>query len=385
MKKQLTVFGHFLIVAAGNGAQRMIKSRRLFSLIVLVLALALVLPMAHSGSPNIVQMDKPLKLKMGSPFPPPPVTHGIGIEYFEKRLTERTGGKITFQNFWGGSLVTAGEMLDAFQKRVVDMGMGSWFWSPGKLPLGTFEFAFPFRPTDPQLCVTVKRQMWDSFPSLQKELTNYNIRHLFFFPTLSYELMSNKPIKTLEDMKGKKIAVMSAETARWVEAVGAVPIHMPGPEKYVALQRGTIDGQIIAMDVAADLKHHEVCKYYTSADIGASAPGAGWMNLGVYNSFSQELRELIDELAIETEKYNIELLMERTAGYIDIFKKAGVTFYTISEADRVKWAKLMPDTPAQWAKKLEELGWPAGWEIVEGYNELTSKAGHKWIRRWGQR
>ena len=341
-------------------------------------------PKAAPAGPAIVPVAQPMTLKMGSPFPPPPATMSMGIDYFQKQITERTGGKITFENFWGASLVSPLEVLDAVGKGVVDMTPGVWLYAPGKVPLGTFEYAFAFRPSDHDMLVKAKRSMYDAMPAMHQELTEQNTKLLWLQGLLSYDIESNVAIPTLNDMKGKKLAVIGTEFPKWVEAAGAAPVTMPAGDRYVALQRGTFDGQIIDMSVFGDLKNYEVSKHYTYTNLGSAVPLGGWMNLDLFNSFSPELQALFDEVSMETEQYHIDLLTSRKQGYIDTLTKAGVTFYTMPQADLDRWAQLMPDMPAVFAEKVTKLGWP-GWEVVDTFMKMTTDAGHKWPRQWGER
>ena len=64
------------------------------------------------------------------------------------------------------------------------------------------------------------------------------------------------------------------------------------------------------------------------------------------------------------------------------FKKSGVVFYDLPEAERDKWAQMIPDIPAEWAVEVEAQGYP-GWKIVDRWQELTTKYGYKWPRKWG--
>jgi len=325
-----------------------------------------------------------MKLKMGSPFPAPPATMSMGIDYFQQQITERTGGNITFENFWAASLVSPGEVLEAVQKGVVDLTPGVWLYSPGKTPLGTFEYAFAFRPSDPEVLINAKRQLYDTVPAFTQELEEYNVKMLFLQAILSYDIMAKMPIRTLDEMKGKKLAVIGTEFPRWTASSGAVPVTMPAGDRYVGLQRGTIDGQILTMDIMGDMKHYEVSKHYTYTDLGSAVPLGVWMNLDTYNSFSPELQALVDEVTVETEAYHLKLLQDRAAGYVDAYEDAGVTFYTMSDADKDKWASMMDDIPAEWAQKMVDRGWP-GWKIVDTFLDVTTKAGHNWTRTWGQK
>ena len=109
-----------------------------------------------------------------------------------------------------------------------------------------------------------------------------------------------------------------------------------------------------------------------------------WINLELYNSFQPELREIFDEVAAETAEWYINEVEEQTVVNRKIWEDSGATFYQLSEADKMAWAALLPDLPAQWAKDTEALGLP-GWEIVDTYIQLTEEAGHTWPREWGQR
>ena len=65
-----------------------------------------------------------------------------------------------------------------------------------------------------------------------------------------------------------------------------------------------------------------------------------------------------------------------------VFKANGVETYRLPEAERGKWANMVPDTPALWAEEVSRQGYP-GWEIVNRYQEITTQLGYKWPRKWG--
>ena len=58
--------------------------------------------------------------------------------------------------------------------------------------------------------------------------------------------------------------------------------------------------------------------------------------------------------------------------YIEQLDAEGVTISYMSEEERAKWASMVPDTPARWAKDMEELGLP-GWAITERFFELCEE------------
>jgi TRAP-type transport system periplasmic protein len=72
-----------------------------------------------------------------------------------------------------------------------------------------------------------------------------------------------KPIRSLDDLKGLKIRVPSRNAGLVVEAWGATPVSMPAPEIYNAMQTGVIDGAMIDATTLKAFKLAEVTKYIT--------------------------------------------------------------------------------------------------------------------------
>ena len=53
--------------------------------------------------------------------------------------------------------------------------------------------------------------------------------------------MTNSPIRSAADVEGKKIHA-SGMRAKWMSALGASVVTLPGSELYMAMKLGTIDG-----------------------------------------------------------------------------------------------------------------------------------------------
>lgn len=76
-------------------------------------------------------------------------------------------------------------------------------------------------------------------------------------------LTGEKPIRSLDDVKGLKIRVPSRNAGLVVEAWGATPVSMPATEIYNAMQTGVIDGAMIDATALKAFKLAEVTKYIT--------------------------------------------------------------------------------------------------------------------------
>jgi TRAP-type C4-dicarboxylate transport system substrate-binding protein len=75
-------------------------------------------------------------------------------------------------------------------------------------------------------------------------------------------LITRKPIRSLDDIKGLKIRVTAGPIQeRSIRAFGATPIAMPLDSVLTALQQGAIDGQTSTLAVLTPLKYYSVSPY----------------------------------------------------------------------------------------------------------------------------
>jgi TRAP-type C4-dicarboxylate transport system substrate-binding protein len=308
------------------------------------------------------------------------------LVYFEELVTERSGGRITFENFYGGSLFASEESVDAVQDGVVDLALTASVYGGSRLQLRNMQFAIPFAPGDLSTALEIWHKLWESEPAFEEELAGYNIIEIYGQGGYPYDIQSTSPIVTLDDMKGKKLGCAGAYAPLWVEDAGAVAVSQGMMDRYVSLQRGTIDAQLVSHEWVVDSKFYEVGNHYTWVGLAAAVmPWGGiWFNLDTWNSFSSQDRDLLAQAALDAEQYHIDNMVSRTESDIADLEDVGVIFHTMPESEKIKWANLMPDYPAQWADDTETMGKP-GWQVLETYLQLCEDAGHVWPKQWGQR
>jgi TRAP-type C4-dicarboxylate transport system substrate-binding protein len=139
------------------------------------------------------------------------------------------------------------------------------------------------------------KKLWANFDKfLARDFKDTKVLMLWNSDTAS--LMSkNKPLKTLEDLKGMKIRAPSAAQSLQLTTLGATPIDMPAPAIYNNLDRGVIDATMIPLSAALDFKLIEVAKYFTiDAPLGRS-PFLVAMNRARYEKLPPDLKKVIDD------------------------------------------------------------------------------------------
>ena len=349
-------------------------------MLIFVMVCVIALPVMTSAA-----SFKPVTLKVASAYPPPETSlAGAHLLEWEKMVTAKTGGAVTFNNFWGGTLGKPAEHLSLVKSGAVDIALSYGWYTQTQLSLQDYDYVFPFGPTDPLIVTKAMRQIYEEFPQIKKEMATQNITRLFQSPGIKFYILSKEPISGLSDFKGKKVAVVGRYFGRWVNAIGAVPVAAPGTERYTMLQTGVIDASMDPMDLHYSSKSIEQAPYALDANVLLTNWIGCWINLSKLGTFPIELQKILleagKELEIKAAK-DINPVWEEK-----IFKewKANKNFKLtiMSDADRSAWAGACEDIPAEWAAEVAKTGQP-GWEIVKRYQEITAQLGHKWLRRWG--
>lgn len=148
------------------------------------------------------------------------------------------------------------------------------------------------------------------------------------------QLTNNKlEVKTPEDLAGLKIRIpgITMYTDLYRE-LGTDPQTMTFSEVFTALQQGTIDGQENPVDVISSSKLQEVQKYMTMWNYSYDPLVLG-MNKKLYESMSDEDKELFDRLGKEAAEYQVKIAREKEEKQIADLEAAGMQLYTPTEAE----------------------------------------------------
>lgn len=122
---------------------------------------------------------------------------------------------------------------------------------------------------------------------------------------------SEKPIRTLEDMKGMRIRVQESKLMqRMVELLGASAVPTAYDEVYSALQTGMIDGAENNWPSYESESHYEVAKYFT-VDEHTRVPEVQLVSEFTWKKLGEEDREIIRACAEESARYERELWNQR--------------------------------------------------------------------------
>lgn len=121
----------------------------------------------------------------------------------------------------------------------------------------------------------------------------FNSKMLAIAPYPPQVIFCKGEVKTLADLKGKKIRGSGRMTTKFLEALGAVGVNVSFSEVPGALERGVIDCAVTGAGSGYSAGWWEVSKYLMTLPLGGWDSVVTAMNMDKWNSLSPEMQTLI--------------------------------------------------------------------------------------------
>jgi TRAP-type C4-dicarboxylate transport system substrate-binding protein len=307
--------------------------------------------------------------------------HTLVVPELDRRLAARGSPyRVRWTEAYGGSLYKYGETLEAIEIGLTDMGWVGTLWELSKLPLQNVTFYAPFVSDDFHTVVDIVNEMHRTLPAMNEAWTAQNTKFLGASALDTYHLMTNFPVRTVEDLRGRKI-LAPGPSAAWLEGTGAVAVDGSLTTYYQQIQTGVADGVITILTGAAPNRLHEVAPYITLAGIGSQVTGALAINLDTWNRLPDDVRAVLEELGPEYSKGVADEIAKRYAASIERMRNEGATVSEFPLAEKQKWLAAMPDIASRWIEATERRGVPAG-DVLRAYMTAIRARGGTPLRDW---
>ncbi len=307
------------------------------------------------------------ELKLHSFVPPTHVIWTDVLTPWSQEVARLSNGKLTVRLF--PSMQLGGKPPELYRQTVQGI-TDATFTLPGYTSADFPLMALTELPGTATSADDGTRKLWANFERfLAREYKDTKVLMLWNSDTAS--LMSkNKPIRTLEDLKGMKIRTPSAAQSAQLEALGAIPVDMPVTQIYNNLDRGVIDASMIPMSAALDFKLVEVAKYFTiDAPLGRS-PFLVALNKARYDRLPADLRKVIDDST------GLQLSLKGAATYdkknteaLEAARKSREVI-ALSAQERARWVAAFKPMIARKVEEGEKAGLPAR-ALVGAYGLLS--------------
>jgi TRAP-type C4-dicarboxylate transport system substrate-binding protein len=265
-------------------------------------------------------------------------------------------------------------MYKGIESGIVDIGFSHVYYTPGRfpvsegigLPLGIpsgwvgAHMAYDFMQK-------VQPKEWDK------------VKLLMIYANAPSILISTKPVKNLEDLKGLTIRAPGVP-GEIVKALGGSPAPTPMMEVYDAIAKGVNDGVWCPYETLKTWRFAEVNKYVTSCwQVGSPFPFYIAMNKRKYNSLPPDLKELVDRLSGEYQEryalmFNEIELMGKSFG-----KTKGIEFIELTDEEAGRWKDAVEPVVAHYVKQVAKEGYSG--EEVRGWIDYMRERIQYWTAK----
>jgi len=317
----------------------------LTSLSVIILAAALIV-----GAPAVVKAA-PIHLTYSNFFPPSHIQSKLAAAWC-KEVEKRTHGKVKITYYPGGTLTKGKNCYDGVVNDLSDIGMSVCGYTRGRFPVMQ-AVDLPLGYTSGKLATKICNAVYNKFKD-----PGFNDTKVMYFMAHGPGLLwtRKKPVKKLEDLKGLKIRSYGTN-AELVRALGAIPVAMPMPEVYQALQRGVVDGALYPMEVNKGWRMADQVKYGT-LDYSCAYTTAFFvvMNKKKWNSLPKDVQKTIEEINKEwIPKHGAAWDSSDIAGKKYFLKKGG-KLIKLSKAEQARWKKVSAPVITHYINQMKKKG-----------------------------
>lgn len=283
----------------------------------------------------------------------------LGCKEWARLIEERSNGTMTVQLFPSSQLGSKTDLVDQMLmgEGIIHIGDASFWADYGAPEIGIASAPYIYDDWD-QYFKLLETDWWQSQVDMLAQsglrLTTsnwaYGVR----------ELMTTKPVRTLEDLSGLIIRtpnnVMQMKT--W-EEMGAAPTAMALGDVYTATQQGTIDGMENPMATLYGQAYYEVAKYITMIDY-IRMPIQWVTSESWFQSLTEEQQKILCESGDEAGLFHNQKQDEMIEQYISDMEANGVEIIYPDDAElaRFKEAALKiyenPEVTGNWSDGLYE-------------------------------
>lgn len=285
-------------------------------------------------------------------------THPYGAADAEwiARIEEQTGGRVDITPYWGRTLVTSREGVDELSAGVADMAYIAPIYARSGYDMNRLTPGMFYGYTDPEKVLQVYMDLVQDYPVFNEELNGVHVVG-YNVGTPMHILLRNKPVNTLDDLKGLRIR-SAVDFIGPLAAFGAEGVTMPMTETYPSLEKGVVDGVIAPYEALKSLSFAEVVKYYSELPHSRGAYPSRAINGDVWASLPDDIKAVFDDNAEWLSLRTLELAQEAEAAGKAYGEELGVTFNSIDPAIVAEYSATFAPAIEKVAADLDAMGKP---------------------------
>lgn len=313
-------------------------------------------------------------LRLHQFLPPQSTVPAQLLTPWAEKIERESDGRIRIELFHAMALGgRPPELISQVRDGAVDIVFTLPGYTPGLFPRVEL-VELPFMGTDAE---TTSRAYWDLYDTEMRN-TDYKDFHVLATWVHGPGVLHTKgdAIKSLDDMKGKKLRGPTRIINSMIDKLGGVPVGMPVPAIPEALSKGVIDGTMIPWEVTSALRVAELTDAHTEFSGDRMIYTAAFvlaMNKQSYAGLPDDLKAILDaNSGAELSAMFGRIQQEADIAARKIAQDRGNEFVTVEGDALNAWREAAQPVYNDWIAEMDSKG-ADGTALVEKARGLVEK------------
>jgi TRAP-type C4-dicarboxylate transport system substrate-binding protein len=275
------------------------------------------------------------------------------IEQWCKEVEKRTNGRVKVAYYPGAILTPPAQTYDSLIKGIADIGTSMCAYTKGRFPLSEV-IDLPQGYESAYQATKLSQLFYKKF--MPKEFDETKVLFMSA-PPIQVLMMRDRPVRTLEDLKGLKIRA-SGNSVRLVQLLGGVAVGMPITDVYDAISKGIVDGVMTSYEPMKAYRLAEVVRYVT--EFHATYVTMQWtaMNKQKWESISLEDRKAIEAMNDEWAEKQGKLWDTATQAGKNLFLQNKGEIIKLTKEEDARWTKAVSPMFDEYVSSMKTKGLP---------------------------
>jgi TRAP-type C4-dicarboxylate transport system substrate-binding protein len=313
--------------------------------------------------------QQPVVLRLASPAPAGSYLHPDAFTPWAAAVSQASGGKLWVETFYGGKL---GNFAVAYD-RVLDGTAGIGFILTSFVPGKFRQLDVVTLPFEARSALAASTALWNVYEKGVTAAEFDQVKPLAIWTFPNAGLHSRTPIRSLDDLRGRKIATSTPIAGKMALALGGVQVAYRPDQAYQAISRGLADASLMPFTSMAAFRVHEIVRHHVDVALGGEA-ALLVMPRKKYESLPEQARAAIDRFSYLSFSQKLGRLTDDQAADKRALVKDSV--HTLPSQEEARWKKRVEEIAGDFVRNT-----PDGARVLSTYraevaaHERTVRAG----------
>ncbi len=274
-------------------------------------------------------------------------------EMSAKMLEKESNGKLVIKTYYSNVLHDSPSGFKALVEGISDLTHTYVQWSPASFHVlnGT---ALPVFLPNSAVGSLVMEELYPKH--FKKEFEKMGVYMGFINMTPPHVLLTKKPVRSLEDLKGLKIFSGGGIFADLTKALGAVPVMLMPAEFYDAFSKGVVDGFLGHDAFMTNFRVYEMGKYRTEVGLTCNSMEYA-VSKKFFDGLPSDLKVILYNWFQKHNQVLSQLYFDKEAARARVqMKQRGIETITLPPQEFERWKAAVLPVTDKFLKENESFG-----------------------------